>query len=108
MTRLMRNHGNLAKDWNDMSEAAKAQFITENHGASGEDLMVRLKQYTVMVKTRTSSVEFKGVGAWKSEKDLAEEYRNKPEQLQSLLQNGRKFFDKIKGVVLYEVRGGSF
>ena len=45
---------------------------------------------------------FKGTGEWFDLEDLEDKYENKPEQLQSILEEARRFKCSVRNVTLYE------
>ena len=52
--------------------------------------------------TKTTSLEFKGTGEWLDTVDLIEKYKNKPDQLQSLMSKTRTMTCPLRNVTLYE------
>lgn len=102
INRVISKHGSLAQDWTNVTEEQKKEFYKNFQNAAGEDLLARMQETIVESKRLSTKVEFEGSGEYFDETDMNERYKNKPEQLQNIFANTRRFFCAVRQVWLYE------
>ena len=99
---VIQNQG-LVDDWDFGSEDQKAAFFQKYSGARGSGLSTAVLLHVEERKTDKLVLAFKGTGEFLDLADLTERFKDKPDQLASIKQNGRTIYDKNRGCKLYEV-----
>lgn len=102
INRVISKHGSLAKDWTNVTEEQKKEFYKNFQAAAGDELIARMQETVVESKRQSTKVEFEGTGEYFDEHDMNQRYASKPEQLQNLFANTRRYFCPVKQVWLYE------
>ena len=102
INRIMSKNGNLARDWGEMSESERAAFVKENKNLYGADLELRISESMTITKAKRSFTSFTGNGEFKTEVDIREKWQSQPDVADNILKFGRKFFDPVKKIYLYE------
>eukprot|EP00435_Cladocopium_sp_Y103_P032005 s3895_g8.t1 len=92
INRVVSRHGSLAQDWTNVTEEQKKEFYKTYQDAAGEDLLARMQEAVLESKRLSTPVEFDGTGEYFDEQDMNDRYKNKPEQLQNIFANTRRFF----------------
>ena len=100
--RLQNGHGNLVEDWRKLSQEEKDAFISSNQELAGPNLVAKLSETIIMRKRVSSKVNFGGHGDYLSEHDLELKYKDQPDVAKAIVKNGRKMFDPVKELWLYE------
>ena len=102
--RLQNAHGNLVEDWRKrkLSQEEKDAFISSNQELAGPNLVAKLSETIIMRKRVSSKVNFGGHGDYLSEHDLELKYKDQPDVTKATVKNGRKMFDPVKELWLYE------
>ena len=73
----------------------------DEHSALGTDLDMVIREATEDVRVDRLLKRFTASGHMKDIEDLTEKYKNKPEQLKSILESTYQFKCKTRGVVLF-------
>ena len=73
----------------------------DNHNVLGVDLNMIIREATEYIRTERLVNKFTSVGHMKDLEDLTEKYKNKPEQLKSILSTTNQFKCGTRGVTLY-------
>ncbi len=68
----------------------------------GNDLDMAFRQELTRTEEATVNMSMKGTGQWLDAEDMQEKHKNKPQMLQSIMNNTRSFKDPISETVLYE------
>ena len=102
INRIMSNNGALAHDWGEMTETERANFIKKHKDLYGSELETRISESMTIIKAKRSMTAFVGVGEFKTEFDIRAKWASQPEVADSIIEHGRKFFDPVKKVHLYE------
>lgn len=102
VNRIIESQGASVVDWTKISGETKAEFMAQNADKSGDHLLQKMQE-TIGEWTRKSSlVSFKATGEFFDESDLCKRYKDKPEQLASIKEHGRKYWDASRRVYLFE------
>ena len=99
--RLAKNSGNLVGDFTKVTGDKVTEFYKQHAHLRGEDLKAKLEDIVTDWKTSTTRFEFTQDADYLDEIDLKTKYEKKPEVLDNILKNGRRFFCPIKKVTLY-------
>lgn len=102
LNRIMSRRGTLAKDWENMSETDRSEFIKNNNTLYGRELETKVTDAVMLATIKSSSTSFTGTGDFKTEEDLRRDWAHAPHVADNIIANGRKFHDDVKGVMLYE------
>lgn len=102
INRLMKNNGNLAQDWTEMSESQRSDFVKANKGLFGAELELKVSETVMIAKSKKSTISFSGHGHFLTEIALRKKYVDEPHIADSIIKNSRNFWDAIKGVYQYE------
>lgn len=102
LNRIMSRRGQLAKDWENMSESDKSEFIKNNNTLYGKELETKVTDAVMLATIKSSSTSFTGTGDFKTEEDLRKDWAHAPHVADNIIANGRQFKDDVKGVTLYE------
>ena len=82
--------------------ANRAKFKERNLHTLGPDMPAAIENYVEEMHTQTTVDKFSSQGHYKDKQDLQEKYKNKPEQLASILQNAPQMECKIRSVTFYK------
>ena len=87
--------------WGQLSKE-KEQYVFRNHHVDhGVDLNALLREVTEEIRSERLIKKFSATGHMKDMVDLAEKYKNKPEQLEAIKATTYKFHCTIRDVMLY-------
>lgn len=100
--RLRNHHGQLVQDWRDLSTEEKDSFITQNAELTGGHLLSKLSEVVTLRRVMRSKVGHSGIGDYLSEHDLQEKYSDQSQIAKNIVKNGRKMWDAVKEIYLYE------
>ena len=95
------NEGSL-EAWDKMPKEKKIAFIKENHELMGENLKAKLQAVCTEELQRSFSISLQGNGAFLDSPDLAEKYKNKPDQLTNVRAKANSIICPTRGVRIYE------
>lgn len=99
--RLKKNNGNLVKDWTNVDGDRLKNFYLENAHLRGPELLKKVEEVVTDWKTSTTRFQFEADGEYMDEIDIWEKYKSKPDILENVLKNARRFFCPIKKVTMY-------
>ena len=102
INRIMSKNGKLARDWGEMTESERAAFIKEHKNMYGSELELKITESMTISKTKKSVTSFSGNGEFKTEEDIKEKWAKNPTVAENIIKFGRKFFDPVKRIYLYE------
>ena len=102
VNRICSKHGHLAQDWTKVSDADKRKFMQDAQDKCGEELLMRMQESITHSTRKSTSVQFKGTGNFLDKQDLQEKYKNKPDQLESILAKTRTMWHPTRNVMVYE------
>ena len=102
INRLMKNNGSLARDWTEMSESQRTDFVKANKGLFGAELELKVSETVSIAKSKKSTLSFSGHGHFMTETALRKKYVDEPHIADNIIKNSRNFWDAIKGVYQYE------
>ena len=85
-----------------MTPEARTQFYRDNASTRGDALMTHMQEVITQITRNTSTVATAGAGDWVDEHDLKARYKDKPDQLKSVMQNAKTMWDEARSVTLYE------
>ena len=101
VNRLANKHGNLVKDFTQVDGDRVHQFYSDNPHLRGEGLRSKLEDVVTEWKTSTTNFAFTQDGEFLDEFSLTEKYKERPEMLQNILKNARRFWCPVKQCQLY-------
>ena len=85
-----------------MGAEEKQEFMLDHHGVSGEELVKALHRISRRSEESEQQGTFQAKGKFVDEEDLTIKYKDKPEQLRSILDNARTIQHPTRNVKLYE------
>ena len=101
LDRLWVSRRDLHESWSDtMTLADKADFLAEHGDQSSPDLEKRLNETVAKIKRRVKSDDFVATGTYIHKTNVETKYKDKPDQLQYILEVGKKL--EACGTTLYE------
>ena len=100
--RIQKKHGALVQKFNDLDHGTTEGFFRDHAHLRGEELKVQMQSTVDDYMSSKTFLSFEGTGEYYDKEDLAERYKNKPDQLSSLMEKTHTFFDHKRGVWLYE------
>ena len=102
VSRYFKKNPEEKDDFNELDQEEKKKFFKEARLCVGDDLKSMIKASVTQQKTKTMRVNFRGSGEYMDLQDLTAAYQGKPEQLQSIIENTRKFYCPVRQTTLYE------
>eukprot|EP00435_Cladocopium_sp_Y103_P003632 s3503_g1.t1 len=102
INRIMGKNGQLARDWGEMTESERAAFVKENKNLYGAELELRITESMTITKAKRSFTSFTGTGEFKTEHDIRQDWKDQPDVADNIIKFGRKFFDPVKKIYVYE------
>lgn len=99
--RLKKNNGNLVQDWTKVDGDRLKNFYLENAHLRGPELLKKVEEVVTDWKTSITRFQFEADGEYMDEIDIREKYKSKPEILENILRNARRFFCPVKKVTMY-------
>ena len=85
-----------------MSKEKKAEFIKLAKDLSGKETKAKLQTFISKEAEMQQRIQFNATGRFLDSPDLAEKYRNKPKQLESIREKARKVHCPTRECILYE------
>ena len=101
INRLTKNHGNLVKDFSKVTGDRLTAFYQDHPHLRGEDLRLKVEEVVTDWKTSTTRFEFNQDAEYFDETDLRKKYADKPDVLQNILLNSKRFFCPVKKQTMY-------
>ena len=101
LQRLSKNHGNLVQEFSKVNGNQVTDFFQKHAHLRGEDLRTKVEDIVTDWKAQTTRFEFTQDAEYLDETDLTTKYAQKPEVLENILKNGKRFFCPVKKVTLY-------
>ena len=93
----LKKHGGDMLGWEKLEGEDKIQWVRRAHHAQGEDLKKLLTETSKAHKRKQHLMKFGGKSQYMDKEDLEKKLANKPEQLQSVLDNpDNKFFCPVR------------
>ena len=102
LNRILSRRGQMAEDWEKMSEQERSNFIKNNNNLYGKELETRVTDAIMLSTIKSSTTSFTGTGDFKTEEDLRKDWAHAPHIADNIIKNSRSFKDDVKGVTLYE------
>ena len=102
VSRMQKMHGNLVQDFQEVTGPKLEAFYRDHSHLRGEDLRLRLQEIVTDWKQTTSEISFTGTGDYVDKETLTEKFKDRPDQLQNVLQNSHSFYDHVRGTRLFE------
>lgn len=98
--RVLREHPSIEAM---ASEAADKNSISAKcHELFGQDLVAKLRREYTVSTTATASITMEGTGEFLDEDDLKQKYEHKPQKLEAIKKNTKRFYDEVGEVQLFE------
>ena len=91
----------VVADWGQLSREKKNEVFRNHHNDHGVDLNALLREVTEEIRSERLVKKFSAKGHMKDMVDLAEKYKNKPDQLEAIKKTTYKFHCTIRNVMLY-------
>ena len=92
----------LQEEWKGIGKESRARFMADCAGKFGNDLRLAVEETIEECKVTEDNEFFFNDGHFLDEDDLKTKYEKKPQQLESIMENARTHFCKVRKVKLYE------
>ena len=94
--------GSLKGSLDSFEKGDRQKWFLEHQQTMGSDLNLALRTACRQTNSIAATEGFGGRGVWLDEVDLAEKYKNKPDQLQSIKARARSITHPTRGVQVWE------
>jgi hypothetical protein len=103
VSRALSKRSDLKDQWGTMTKDEKKAFYLANAGAVSLDVPSAISECLRHAYKESISQSFATSGDWIDEIDLKEKFKDKPDQLRSIMANAKQIWCPIRSTTLYEV-----